>query len=44
MMTVDEAEKRLDRPISELRRIDEQTNEALGWANHDQQPAPDQKA
>ncbi|MGQ0481761.1 MAG: hypothetical protein ACT4O0_12160 [Pseudonocardia sp.] len=44
MMTMDEAAKRLDRPISELRRIDEQTNEALGWANHDQQPAPDQKA
>jgi hypothetical protein len=36
MMTTDEVAKLLDRPLSELERIEEETNQALGWGKKDQ--------
>jgi hypothetical protein len=40
MMTMDEAAKRLARPISELQRIDEETNRALGWGHGEEASTP----
>lgn len=44
MMTMDEAAKRLNRPLSDLQRVHEQTNEALGWGKDDQRPVPAREA
>ena len=44
MMTMDEAAKRLRRPISELHQIHEETNRALGWDDGAEKPTRDRKA
>jgi len=40
MMTMDEAAKRLGKPLSQLQQIHEETNRALGWGPSEQNPSP----